>query len=188
MIPDINLLPKYERENVVLYRLFIVGLIVVLLMFMGLMYTFFHTKTNISKLDDQHDQLLEQQMLLETKLATAETGKSESLVSIVQFAEEYVIPTSMLIEEFVNLLPEHASIRTYDYVFGFVGLELDFMTKSDISTYVVNLLDSDYMNDVKIDRMETIEQEGQVFELPYEKVHYSLDISLAKLKEAKLDE
>lgn len=182
MIPNINLLPKYERENVVLYRLFTVGLIVAALILIGLIYTFFHTKTSISKLDEQREQLTETQTLLETKLANVETGKPESLASIVQFAEEYVVPTSMLIEEFVNLLPEHASIRTYDYVFGSVGLESVFITKNDIPTYVVSLVDSDYMNDVKIDRIETMGKSDQ-------KVYISLDVNIAKLKkEAKRDE
>src|SRR5690625_515642 len=132
MIPEINLLPKYERQNIVLYRLFIIGLIVVLLTFIGLMYTFFHTKANISKVEEQNEQLAEEQVLLETQLANAGSNKPESLEAVVSYAEKQVFPTSMLIEEFNNLLPGNAYLTTYDYVFGNVDIEAQFETKSDI--------------------------------------------------------
>src|SRR5699024_4999579 len=155
MIPEINLLPKYERQNIVLYRIFIIGLIAVLLFFIGLTYTFFHTKANISKVEEQNEQLAEQRALLEAQLANAGSNRPESLATVVHFAEKQVVPTSMLIEEFNHLLPSNAYLTTYDYIFGTVDIEAQFKTKSDISTYIGSLLDSDYMNDVKLNRVET---------------------------------
>lgn len=184
MIPEINLLPKYERQNIVLYRLFMIGLVVVLLTFIGLTYVYFQTKSNISKVEEQNEQLIEQQALLEAQLANAGSNKPESLEAVVSFAEEYLVPTSMLIEEFNNLLPRNAYITTYDYVFGTVGIESQFETKNDVSIYITSLLDSDYMNDVKVDRVETREFElAEDAMISRQIVNYSLDINLAKLKE-----
>lgn len=184
MIPEINLLPKYERQNIVLYRLFIIGLIVVLLTLIGLTYIFFHTKANISKVEEQNEQLVEQQALLEVQIANADSNKPDSLASVVNFAEEHVVPTSMLIEEFNNLLPSNAYLTRYDYIFGTVDIESQFETKSDVSAYITSLLDSDYMNDVKVNRVETRELgAGEESTIQRQSVNYSLDINLAKLKE-----
>jgi len=194
MIPDINLLPKYERQNIVLYRIFIISLIVVLLTFIGLTYTYFHTKANISKMAEENELLVEQQTLLEAQLANAGSNKPESLEAVVNFAEEQVIPTSVLIEELNNLLPNNAHLTTYDYVPGLVEIESLFETKSDASTYIIHLLESNYMNDVRIDQIETIEligtEPGDESVTDYKQnVRYFLDINLAELKKgAKLDE
>src|SRR5690625_901751 len=194
MIPDINLLPKYERQNIVLYRIFIISLIVVLLTIIGVTYTYFHTKANISKMAEQNEQLAEQQALLEAQLANAGSNKPESLEAVVNFAEEQIIPTSVLIEELNNLLPNNAHLTTYDYVHVLVEIESLFETKSDASTYIIHLLESNYMNDVRIDQIETIEligtEPGDESVTDYKQnVRYFLDINLAELKKgAKLDE
>lgn len=194
MIPEINLLPKYERQNTVLYRLFIIGLIAIVLLFTGIVYLYVQTKSEIGKVDEQNQELVEQQELLELQLANAGSDKPDSLESMISFAEGYVVPTSKLIEEFIDLLPDHAYVSSYDYVFGTVEIESQFETKSDVSTYLSNLLQSDYMNDVKIDQVESMELEDEDSEdvysiIPRHNVHYSFDINLAKLKEeAKEDE
>jgi|SRR5690625_132843 len=186
MIPNINLLPQIERQNIVLYRIFIIGLIVVLLAFIGLTYTFFHTKGNISKIAEQNEQLTEQRALLEVQLANVGSHQPESLESAVHFAKEQVVPTSMLIEEFNNLLPNHAYLTTYEYMFRTVEIESQFESKSDISTYIISLLGSGYMRDVRVDQIETNELDTIDHEhslIRSQKVRYSFDINLAKLKE-----
>jgi Tfp pilus assembly protein PilN len=194
MIPEINLLPKYERQSTVLYRLFLIGLIAIILVFIGFVYVFFQTKADIERADEHNRVLEEQKNILDLQVANVGTSTPESLESVIDFAEGYVVPTSKLIEEFINLLPDHAYVSEYDYVFGAVEIESQFETKNDVSAYVTSLLGSDYMNDVKIEQVESIEFEGKEIEDKYDtilrhNVRYLLDINLAKLaEEAHQDE
>lgn len=51
MLPDINLLPEYERENSLLYILFWIGLIISFILFGVLGYFYFTEKNSMKETD-----------------------------------------------------------------------------------------------------------------------------------------
>lgn len=207
MIPEINLLPKYERQSTYLYRLFISGLILVVLLIGVSAYVYFQTKSDITKVDAESQRLTEQKTTLQAQLANATSSEPESLETVISFAEEFVVPTSKLIDELFNVLPdeEHSYISKYSYVFGAVTIESQFETKTEVSQYAANLLGSNYLHDVKVSTVaaaeaeeNAIDEDGEVIPKEGERIQevmprydtrFTLDVNLAALKEeAEADE
>lgn len=198
MRPEVNLLPKYERYSNASYILFIVGLVICLLLAGTLVYFYFSTKSELETAQASVNTLTEQKNDLETRLNTEGTSDSDSLEDAIMFAESYVIPTSILIDELFVLLPDNSYLSDYLYDYNTVKIETQFEEGSDTADYVDELTNSPYMDNVKIDLVEAYEPfPGETNDmdtivnydvLPRYNAFYSFEVNGIELREEVADE
>ena len=157
MIPNINLLPKLEKEKQVpiwLYIFIISGIAIVLAFFI---FQYFTARSSVIELTIEQQQLTTERDELQTKLTTLKSMDKDSLYDIVQFVESVSYPITPLITEINQLLPKFTYLRSYEFTEEGVTLEVDFETFSSISEFVASLTASDYFSDAKLGTIENFE-------------------------------
>src|SRR5690625_3394970 len=154
-LPDINLLPKYERQSsksFILYTSLIV-MIVLLLLFFGTYY--FITKSKLHSVETTYQQLSSEAEVLHEQLKNIETDHSSSLKEAVHFARNHTIPTSTFILEINDLLPKHSYLGEYEYGNQVAEVTGHFETLDSVAEYTTELASSSYINDTKVNIIET---------------------------------
>ena len=183
MLPEVNLLPKYERTESVLYNVFIVGVILLILLAGILSYFYFTTKSELSKVEERVESLSHEKELLEASIAGMQKVETTNFEDIVAYVDSFATPTSILVDELIALLPEHGYLSALTYDFNSVQIETQFETLPDSSTYVADLLESVYLKDVEVDQISTFSLDGESEDMladndviPRYHVDYSLEI------------
>lgn len=195
MLPDINLLPKYERQNSLPYILFLSGVIVSLLMFALLIFFYFNTKGSLEDSHQNLSKLNQEKSLLEEQLASLNTGtQGGSVEDVVTYIDQHMIPSSFLVGELLDILPDKGYLSDFNYNYQSVDIVTQFETMSDAAAYVVALNQSEYVKNIQVGQMNTMELDGQDREeeneddiysnLPRYNVSYSIDVDQATLREA----
>lgn len=187
MQPDINLLPKYERQSSFISIIFISAFVIWLLITALLIYQYVSTKSSLKQVNTQVEQLTEKKTNLEQEVAAMQSVERASLASAVEYAESVTFPTSRLIDNLINSLPEHAYFSNYDYNEGEIKIQSQFETMDVAADYVAKLVASDYINDVKIEKVEAFDIEGSdqisFNTVPRYDVTQLLQANIQKLKE-----
>lgn len=196
MLPDINLLPEYERENSLLYILFWIGLIISFILFGVLGYFYFTEKNSMKETDSLLQELYDEKSQLEEQLAALTTEEeTDSIVNAATFIENHLIPTSAFIDELITLLPENGYLSNYNYTYQSVGIETQFETMGEAADYVSALLASNYVKDAMINEIYTFElsseeneageNEEEMFNvIPRYNVSYTIDVDQSFMREA----
>lgn len=153
-LPNVNLLPQYERERSSNYIFFLIFIIVILLAYIFLGVYYFTTKGKLEAVSAEVQQLTEERNQLEIKVAELETDGSSSLEQAVSFVEQYELPTSELIVELDNILPDHSYLMEYAYDAHVTKVNAHFETLDTLAEYTSSLLASDFIQDVKADSIE----------------------------------
>ncbi|MBL3729441.1 hypothetical protein JIN86_07480 [Lysinibacillus sp. HST-98] len=159
MVPDINLLPQLEKRTTspkLFYSLVIVivGLIVAYLLFL-----FFTSKSELSRLTAEEQALTTQLDQLQQELDARQNVDQGSLEDSVTFIQSVSYPVTPLIDETKTLLPTQSYLRSYVFGENSVNIEVDFETMTDISKYVERLLMSSYFTDAQINTVSNFEIE-----------------------------
>lgn len=159
MVPDINLLPQLEKRTTspkLFYSLVIVivGLIVAYLLFL-----FFTSKSELSRLTAEEQALTTQLDQLQQELDARQSVDQGSLEESVTFIQSVSYPVTPLIDETKTLLPTQSYLRSYVFGENSVNIEVDFETMTDISKYVERLLMSSYFTDAQINTVSNFEIE-----------------------------
>lgn len=159
MVPDINLLPQLEKRTTspkLFYSLVIVivGLIVAYLLFL-----FFTSKSELSRLTAEEQALTTQLDQLQQELDARQNVDHGSLEESVTFIQSVSYPVTPLIDETKTLLPTHSYLRSYVFGENSLNIEVDFETMKDISKYVERLLMSSYFTDAQINTVSNFEIE-----------------------------
>lgn len=187
MQPDINLLPKYERQSSFISIIFISAFVIWLLINALLIYQYVSTKSSLKQVNTQVEQLTEKKTNLEQEVAAMQSVERASLASAVEYAESVTFPTSRLIDNLINSLPEHAYFSNYDYNEGEIKIQSQFETMDVAADYVAKLVASDFINDVKIEKVEAFDIEGSdqisFNTVPRYDVTQLLQANIQKLKE-----
>ncbi|MFD1066568.1 hypothetical protein [Oceanobacillus locisalsi] len=186
MLPEVDLLPKYERGESILFKVFIAGLILCVLLFAVLGYFYFSTKATLADTEESVNALTQERDILSAEINNLESEQTTAFDQAIVFVENYDSPTSLFVDAFITLLPENGYVREYAYDYDSVTVETEFETMSDASAYIGHLNDSAYMNNVEMDYMETftLEEEAEETELqndmydvvPRYRVSYSLQV------------
>ena len=196
MLPDINLLPEYERENSLLYILFWIGLIISFILFGVLGYFYFTEKNSMKETDSLLQELYDEKSQLEEQLAALTTEEeTDSIVNAATFIENHLIPTSAFIDELITMLPENGYLSNYNYTYQSVGIETQFETMGEAADYVSALLASNYVKDAMINEIYTFElsseeneageNEEEMFNvIPRYNVSYTIDVDQSFMREA----
>lgn len=157
MIPDINLLPKLEKQRRVPLWLYIVLILLVSVVLAFFILQYFGAKSDLIKLTDQEQKLTKQREELQMKLSVAQGMNQGSLEQSVQFVENVSYPVTPLIDETDKLLPDYAYLRSYTFSEENVVIKVDFETMSSISEYVHKLLASPYFTDAQLASVSNFE-------------------------------
>ena len=150
MIPDINLIPKLEREQTTSKLVYIIlgALTLVALAFFAWQY--FSANSSITALQAeqailqlQRDQLLVKQ----TELTNTQTNSIDEIIEYVEIISYPVLP---LIQEIETLQPNNAYLRSYSFGVDTVSISVDFETLNDVSQYISRLTNSEFFIDAQI--------------------------------------
>ena len=196
-LPDINLLPKYERQSASTYYVFIAMIIILFTSLLFLGCYFFLTKHKLQETEAKYEQLNIEAEGLKAQVEQLESGGTPSLEQAVSFVESHSIPTSVFITELNDLLPEQSYLSEYEYGSQVAKVTVDFETLDIVAGYTTKLIKSDLIKDTKIDEVETFvlkeeeQEENQVMfdTIPRYKTVFTLQVDKQKLKgESREDE
>jgi len=190
-LPDINLLPKYERQSQSMFYLFIIFVMLIILAFVFIGVYYFMTKNKLDAAEIEHEQLSAQAKELQVQIDEIEADGNSSYAQAVTFAESHDLPTSKLITELDKLLPDHGYLSEYEYGSQVAKIITHFETLDTVAAYTTKLTISDYMKDVRVDKIDTFERKNEQladnevnFEIiPRYEAHFTLDINKYELKE-----
>ena len=195
MLPDINLLPKFERQRSLFVIIFLIAFLIWFIFTALLVFHYFHTKNTLERTQTEVEQLTELKTTLEQQVHSADAADASSLANAVEYAENVTYPTSALIDNLITLLPDYAYLSEYAYDEGSITIQSQFETMDVAAEYVARLVGSDYINDVKVDEIETFtidedeEDDTSYTTVPRYDVRHSLEANMNKLKgEADADE
>lgn len=187
-LPDINLLPQYERQSERSSYLFIIFVLITILSFILIGVFYFITKNNLTAAEKEYEQLNEREEVLLTEIDQLDIGGGPTLADAVAFAEQQTIETSHLVSHLANLLPANSYLSTYEYDSSGASISAHFKELNIIANYTTNLTDSDFLLDTKVNDIQAVmEDESDV--VNYYDTQYTLDVNKQKLKkETKEDE
>lgn len=187
-LPDINLLPKIERDSSSKNILLLTIIALILLSYIMIGFYYFYTKKQLETVTEEHTTINEQVTLKTTELEQLEGGSS-SLGKAISFVENYEIPTSSFIKELDFLLPDHSYLTEYTYQNGNTTVTVSFETLDKIADYTTKLTNSDYIIDTKVDTVETVvigdavDEDSEQFEvIPRYETNFTLIANKQQLK------
>ena len=186
-LPDINLLPKIERESYTknLIILILIALIIISYILIGFYY--FYTKKQLETLNENYSNLNEEVHLKTTELEQLQSGSS-LLEQAISFVENFQIPTSIFITELDNLLPSNSELSEYQYINGSTNITVNFESVEKVAQDTTSLTNSNYIVDTKVDQVETFtlgesnEVEEQFDTIPRYRTNFTLITDKQKLK------
>lgn len=187
-LPNINLLPEFERDSSRKNMLLLVLIGFIFISYIVIAFFYFYTKTNLESVNLEHTEISEEVTLKTTELEELEAGSS-SIEQAISFVENYEIPTSSFITELDFLLPNHSYLSEYDYRNGDTSVTVSFETLDKVAEYTTNLTNSDYIVDTKVENIDTffigdvVDEETEQFDaIPRYETNFSLVADKEKLK------
>ncbi|WP_281216798.1 PilN domain-containing protein [Lysinibacillus capsici] len=159
MVPDINLLPQLEKRTTSPKLFYSLVIVIVGLIIAYLLFLFFTSKSELSRLTAEEQALTTQLDQLQQELDARQNVDQGSLEESVTFIQSVSYPVTPLIDETKTLLPTQSYLRSYVFGENSVNIEVDFETMTDISKYVERLLMSSYFTDVQINTVSNFEIE-----------------------------
>lgn len=157
MIPDINLLPKLEKERSESNVIYILLVIVALLALAFFAWQYFTARSEVIELESKETNLIDQRDQLQFELESLTVAQGGSLKESVTFVEAVSYSVSPLIDETQRLLLKNAYLREYEFDAEVVHIVVDFETLNDTAQYVSRLTKSQYFSDVQVTSVENTE-------------------------------
>lgn len=196
-LPDINLLPKYERQSPHLFYFFIFMMIIILIAYALLGVYYFTTKSKMKTTEAKYEELTAEVDALYLQVNENKTDDNTSIDQAVTYVENFDIPTSTFIVEINDLLPEQGYLSEYAYSNKIADVVAHFETLDSVANYTSQLITSGYLNDTKVNDIDTFvlkeDEEDSEFVhfniIPRYEADFTLDINKRTLKgEQQLDE
>ncbi|NCU16937.1 PilN domain-containing protein [Pallidibacillus pasinlerensis] len=191
MIPDINLLPSKERDSDKTSFILLIVLIIWAILLGVIILQYFLAKNANDTIQSRVESLQMQKGALEAQLQNQQSQRVVvSLAESVEFAEKLTAPTSKIIKELNELLPDYSFLTDYNFNAGQVSIQTEFDSLNQVAEYVTSLNQSEIFSDVKVDNISTFRiEEGTeeevtdaVFEeMPRYDVSFSLEINMTAL-------
>lgn len=157
MIPDINLIPKLEKDHTGSKLFYLILGIIVLLLLSFFLWQYFQARVQIATLSNEQTALQQQRDQLKLELDTYNSMNQGSLKQSVEFVELVSYPVSPLIENIQSLQPENSYLRSYSFSAESVDITVDFETLSDIADFISRLSNSPYYMDAQISSISNFE-------------------------------
>lgn len=186
-VPDINLLPKYERESASLFYIFITFLVITIIGYGVIGSYYFTTKSKLAEAETKYTELSDQAETLRIQVAQLESGGID-LEQSVLFAENYDMPTSYLVEELNDLLPDDGYLVDYTYSNRVADIVTHFESLNIVAEYTTELLSSEFVTDTKLSTVDSFtlredeHDDEQFTTIPRYEAKYTLNINRQHLK------
>jgi type IV pilus assembly protein PilN len=194
MFVDINLLPKKEPKNVV----FLISTVIVLLLVIATASFFYvsmqKAEVKINSLTQELKQTRALQAAEQQKLANVQSLQEvQELEKTVKWARQYPMKTVLLLRKMTKLLPERGFIMSFSYAEdGTVNVTVQFDTSEEAAYYLKLLSDTDFVTDVQLKSLTTMEEksseesvEAEKNVLPRYLAQYELHVNKNALKQEK---
>ncbi|WP_062355439.1 PilN domain-containing protein [Bacillus kwashiorkori] len=187
MLPEINLLPKYEKENSIIQLIVLIFIILWALLLSFIVFQYFQTKSDKQVLDQRIETLTLEKSTLETKLTNQNSEEKATLADAVNYAQMLTAPTSKLVEELLALLPENSYLSSYSYGSSQLSVQTQFESLDIVATYVRSLVASPFFTDVKVNNISTFtieevaDSEEKYDTIPRYDVSFSLSVNRSAL-------
>lgn len=157
MVPEINLLPKMERQKSNSILVLVISLILLVTILLLLSVQYMSLKKEVNRLTEEETYATEEKEDLTEQVNLINISDQGTLAESVVFAENVSYPVSPLLIEVDSLLEENTYLRRFDFMEQSVDVSVDFETMTAISNFVEKLLQSDYFTDVKIEQISNFE-------------------------------
>lgn len=188
-LPEINLLPRYERRSERSYTLFVLFTVFVFLSFILLGVFYFITNSKLATAEDVYDQLNNEAEILQSELDQLEIGDGPSLADAVAFVEQQIIETSAFITQLDDLLPGESYLSNYEYGSQVTSINAHFLELNTVANYTTQLTESDYIRDTRVNEIRTVYSQDESDDISHYDARYTLNVYKQKLKkESKKDE
>lgn len=191
-LPDINLLPKYERQSSSHYYLFIVMIVLAMLSYVIIGYLYFSSKSKLKTAEAEYTELAAKADELRLEIDQLEAGGVATLEQAVTFVESKNILTSAFITEINDLLPVESYLSEYEYGNQNAKVTAHLETLDKVANYSNELSNSTYVTDTKVDTVDTFtlkeeETEDQIdfMTIPRYEAVFTLQINKETLKGAQ---
>lgn len=158
MLVEINLLPQKEAKNKSLLLLAIISAVILLI---GGFFVYWLNHSYNSRLASLEQQISTTEQLVESeqeKVVSYEASNSlTELENTVQWAKDYPIKAVPILKKLTEMLPERGFIQSFTYEeIGTITFGVQFETSREAAYYLNSLLESDWVKEAKINKVETI--------------------------------
>lgn len=150
MIPDINLIPKLEKEQNTSKWVYILLGAIALLVLSFLIWQYFSARIAIASLQPEETALIQQRDQLNASLEELTLSQQDSFDVTIEYIDLISYAVLPLINEIENLQPNFAYLRQYSFGTKSVSIVVDFETLSDVSDYVSRLENSPFFIEVQL--------------------------------------
>ncbi|SEM51414.1 hypothetical protein SAMN04487786_1994 [Paenisporosarcina quisquiliarum] len=157
MVPEINLLPKMERQKSNSILIIAIGLILFITVILLFFVQYFSIKGDIETLTAEETYSVAEREDLTQLVKDINMSGQGNLQTSVSFAESVSKPVSPLLIEVNALLEEHTYLREYEFTNQSINITIDVETMMSLSKFVDKLLVSEYFSDVKVESVTHFE-------------------------------
>lgn len=157
MVPEINLLPKMERQKSNSILITAIGFILFITVILLFFVQYFSIKGDIETLTAEETYSVAEREDLTQLVNDINMSGQGNIQTSVSFAESVSKPVSPLLIEVNALLEEHTYLREYDFTNQSINITIDVETMMSLSKFVDNLLVSEYFSDVKVESVTNFE-------------------------------
>ncbi|WP_427137098.1 hypothetical protein [Psychrobacillus psychrodurans] len=157
MVPEINLLPKMERQKSNSILIIAIGLILFITVILLFFIQYFSIKGDIETLTAEETYSVAEREELTQLVKDINMSGQGNLQTSVSFAESVSKPVSPLLIEVNALLEEHTYLREYEFTNQSINITIDVETMMSMSKFVDKLLVSEYFSDVKVESVTHFE-------------------------------
>ena len=157
MVPEINLLPKMERQKSNSILIIAIGLILFITVILLFFIQYFSIKGDIETLTAEETYSVAEREELTQLVKDINMSGQGNLQTSVSFAESVSKPVSPLLIEVNALLEEHTYLREYEFTNQSINITIDVETMMSMSKFVDKLLVSEYFSDAKVESVTHFE-------------------------------
>lgn len=151
MVPEINLLPKRERQKSNFILILAISLVLLITVILLLFIQYFSVKGDIETLTAEETYTVAEKEDLTQLVNEINMSGQGDLQTSVTFAESVSKPVSPLLIEVNTLLEKHTYLRQFEFVNQTILISVDVETMTSLSKFVDKLLVSNYFSDVKVE-------------------------------------
>lgn len=197
MIPEVNLLPQRDVTETKNRWLVIGGLLLWLVLLIMLIVQYVIANNDLKLANSRIVSLESEQVLLEKQLDVQQLSEDAfTLREAVEYVEQLTVPTSIIIEELIEFLPDRSYLTGYSYSNGELSIQVEFESFNRIAEYIADIKTSPLFRDIQVSAItiEDLIESGEEEEVtdfsivPRYHVDFSLQINMAQLAERGKDD
>lgn len=151
MVPEINLLPKRERQKSNFILILAISLVLLITVILLLFIQYFSVNGDIETLTAEETYKVAEKEDLTQLVNEINMSGQGDLQTSVTFSESVSNPVSPLLIEVNKLLEKHTYLRQFEFVDQTILISVDVETMTSLAKFVDKLLVSNYFLDVKVE-------------------------------------